>query len=419
MINMTITPLRGDNRRIIMLPFAHYNPVRVEFGPGKSREVGPIAARFGKKAMLVTYEQHDFFAALLDDIHKNLADAGVTVIDFFKVQANPLLCHIREAVDICRSEKVDVVIALGGGSVMDSVKLIAAGVPYEGDLWQMFVSRHDRDVAIPPKTSIPKILIPTLPATSSEMNNIGVATNDVTHEKQYVWADTLYADVSVVDPELTCSLPAFQTAAGAVDAISHVLEAYFSGDQNSPVHDRMQEGLVIGIMDELRAVLADPKNVQHRANIQWASTLAWNGWMQCGLAAPTPMHQMGHVLSARYNTTHGVTLAIFMASFLPYSCRLNAERAARCATFGARVFGMNRADYASDEAMGLAALDKLTAFIREVGLPTKLSEVGIPESDFEAIADDIVRLGCNAEGNLPSIPPIGRDGILDILRLAK
>lgn len=402
-----------------MLSFECYNPVKVVFGVGKSKEVGTYAKEYGKKAMLVTYGEHAFFDALLKDIHQNLKDNGMTVIDFFKIQANPLLSHIREAAEICRKENVDVVIALGGGSVMDSVKLIAAGALYEDDLWKMFVSRHDKAVAVPPTKSLPKILIPTLPATSSEMNNIGVATNDETHEKQYVWSNTLFSNVSIMDPSLTCSLPPFQTAAGAVDAISHVLEAYFSGDQHSPVQDRTQEGLVVAIMDELRAIMKDPSNVDHRANIQWASTLAWNGWMQCGLAASTPMHQMGHVLSARYNTTHGVTLAIFMASFLPYCCRLNAERAARTALFAEKIFGMNRKDYKNDEEMGLAALDKLVEFIKSVGLPTKLSEVGIPESEFDAIADDIVRLGCDANGNLPSIPPIGRDGIMEILKLAK
>ena len=250
------------------------------------------------------------------------------------------------------------------------------------------------------------------------MNNIAVATNDVTKEKAYIWSPVLYPTVSVVDPSLTCSLPAYQTAVGAVDAMSHVLEAYLNGDQNSPLQDRLHEGILVTIMAELREILKDPKNVEHRANIQWAATLAWNGYIQSGLNAPTPMHQMGHVLSAHYNTPHGVTLAIFMDSYFRYTCTLNEERMARFALLGEKIFGLSRAGR-SDADVASETVDRMVAFMDEVKVPHTLSAANIPAEDIEKIADEIVAHGCDADGNLPSLPKIGKDGILAVLNMAK
>ena len=301
---------------------------------------------------------------------------------------------------------------------MDSTKAIAAGVPYPHDLWKMFVSRHDCEVAVSPEESLPTVMIPTLPATSSEMNCIAVATNDVTKEKAYISAPALYPKLSIMDPALTCSLPTFQTVIGAVDAMSHVLEAYLNGDQFSPLQDRLHEGILVTIMDELRAILKDPTNVEHRANMQWAATLAWNGYIQSGLDATTPMHQMGHVLSARYNTPHGVTLAIFMNAFFRYTCTLNAEREARFALLGEKIFGLSRAGK-TDREVAVATAGCFVRFMSEVGAPHTLTAAKVPLEEIPAIAEDILAHGCDANGNLPSIPPIGKDGILEILNMAK
>ncbi|MBR6726901.1 MAG: iron-containing alcohol dehydrogenase [Clostridia bacterium] len=401
-----------------MKNFVLYNPVRVIFGNGESANIGQYVKGFGKKALIVSYEAHDFLAPLLERVIASLKAHGIEAVPFYRVQANPLLCHIREAVEICRARSIDFCIAVGGGSVMDSTKAIAAGVLYPDDLWKMFVSRHDCEVAVPPTDSIPTVMIPTLPATSSEMNCIAVATNDVTTEKAYISAPALYPKLSIMDPALTCSLPNFQTVIGAVDAMSHVLEAYLNGDQHSPLQDRLHEGLLVTIMDELRAILKDPKDVSHRANMQWAASLAWNGYLQSGLNATTPMHQMGHVLSALYNTPHGVTLAIFLDSYFRYTATLNEEREARFALLGEKVFSLARRGKTNREL----AEETVSCFVRfmdEVGVPHTLSAAHIPPEDIEKIADEIVAHGCDAEGMLPSIPKIGRDGILTVLEMAK
>ena len=401
-----------------MQNFELYNPVRVAFGVGESKNVVKHVKNLGKKALIVSYDDITFLESLLSDIETQLTNGGIDVIKFYRVKANPLLCHIKEAAEICKKEGVDFCIGVGGGSVMDSTKAIAAGTLYKNDLWNMFVSRHDGFVSTPPEESLPTVMIPTLPATSSEMNCIAVATNEVTQEKAYIVAPTLYPTVSIIDPSLTCTLPIYQTAVGAVDAMSHVLEAYLNGDQNSPLQDRLHEGLIVTIIDELREIIKDPLNVQHRANMQWAASLAWNGYLQSGLNATTPMHQMGHVLSALYNTPHGVTLAIFIDSYFRYTCTLNDEREARFALLGEKVFGLSR-DGKTNRQVAEETAMCFIQFMDEVGVPHTLSAANIPASDIEKIADEIVEHGCDAEGMLPSIPKIGREGIVNILKMAK
>lgn len=400
-----------------MLNFELYNPVRIIFGPGEAENIGKYTKEYGTKAMLVTYDVHDFFNELLAKLDKSFKDAGVTVTEFFKVKPNPRLSDIEEAIDICRKEGIEVIVALGGGSVMDSAKAIGAGVKYDGDPWKMFVSRHDKAVAVPPTDTLPTIMIPTKSATSSETNNVAVATNDRTHEKAYIWAPVLYPKICVMDPCVTATLPKFPMAAGAVDAMSHVLEAYLNGDQNSPVQDRCHEGLLMAVMDLIRKIFKAPDDIQARASLQWASTLTWNGYLQAGLAAPTPCHQIGHVLSALYDIDHGVTLAVIMPAFFRYTAHLNDERAARFAELGYRIFRLDR-EGRKDIDVADECIDKFVAFVKEVGVPVNLKSVNVPKKDLDKIADEVIAHGCDAEGNLPSIPKIGRDGLMTILNMA-
>ncbi len=401
-----------------MQNFELYNPVRVIFGTGESKNIAKHVKSLGKKALIISYDDITFLESLLSDVETKLIDSGIEIITFYRIKANPLLCHIKEAIEICRKNEVDFCIGVGGGSVMDSTKVIAAGVLFQGEPWNMFVSRHDRSVSIPPEKSLPTVMVPTLPATSSETNCTAVATNEVTQEKAYVSVPILYPTVSIIDPALTCTLPIYQTTVGAVDAMSHILEAYLNGDQNSPLQDRLHEGLLVTIMSELRTIIKDPLNVDHRANMQWAVSLAWNGYLQSGLNATTPMHQMGHILSALYNTPHGVTLAIFIDSYFRYTCTLNAEREARFALLGENIFGLKR-DGQNNREIAEKTVDCFVQFLDEVGVPHTFSTANIPTSDIERIADEIVAHGCDADGMLPSIPKIDREGIITILKMSR
>lgn len=290
---------------------------------------------------------------------------------------------------------------------MDSAKAIAAGALYDGDVWELFGSREHK--AIAPTKALPTIMVPTMAATSSEMNHIAVITNDETMEKSSTRGTVLYPKVSILDPSLTCTISAYQTACGAADAISHVMEAYLNGDHHSPVQDHLQEALIKSILEEVPEILRNPTDVTHRANFQWAATLCWNGWMQAGLNAATPMHKLGHAISARYDTTHGATLAIFLNAYCHYIASISSIHAARLANLATQIYGIPPASATHQDF-----LQPFTRFLRSIGVPTTLTEAGIPKEDLEQIANDVC---WNCGGALPGFP-INREGILQILQLA-
>ena len=390
--------------------FDYYNPVRISFGVGSTDEIGKVTREYGTTALVVSYKNAPYMKNLTDTILLALKEAGIKTATCFNVSANPLLSQVREGIEICRHEGVDVLIGVGGGSVMDTAKTIGVGALYDGDVWNMFCCGR-REPVVPSK-SLPTIMVPTLPATSSEMNNIAVVTNDETMEKSHICHKLLYPKVSLMDPALTCTLPPYQTACGGVDAISHVMESYFNAAPNTPFQDRLQEGTIQSIMELLPKVLDNPFDASLRASIQWASTLAWNGWIQAGVSPRSPMHAIGHVLSARYGVTHGATLGIVMPAFFKYvyKCRVS-----RFCQFAARVLNMEASE---TEATAFAAIEKFEAFIDSVGVQTRLGQVGVDASQFELIASDAIKLNGDKSGFLPSDPPLDKTDIKNVLMLA-
>jgi alcohol dehydrogenase YqhD (iron-dependent ADH family) len=394
--------------------FELYNPVKIIFGPGEVSKTGEEAAKLGKKAMVVSYREHDFFADLLKSVETMLTSAGLGVVPYYEVTANPLMGQVDAAVSLCKAEDVDLVIAVGGGSAMDVAKITAAGVQYQDDLWKMIVSRHDQEVADPPEKALPLLMVPTLPATSSEMNCGAVVTNERTMEKSYVFAECLYPKVSIVDPSLTCSLPPFQTACGAADTISHAMETYLNGVDDTPLQDRLLEGVITTIMENVDKALEDPNNVKVRAHLQWASVIAWNGWFQAGIGGWAPMHQLGHVLSARHNVTHGASLAIVMVAWMKYLYEYRLERYVQ---FADRILGMDVKGNDSD-AVAQAAIDQFDSFLKGIGVPTRLSDCKISENEIDPMVDDVVRISFGPDGKLNSRPPIDRKQVKAIYNLA-
>lgn len=394
--------------------FEYYNPVRVICGLGESARVGQEAAKLGKRALLVSYQEHGFFNTLLENIQTQLRSEGVEVETLYAITANPMLSQIRQGVELCRKHKLDLVIAVGGGSVMDAAKAIAAGVLYPHGLWKMFNSRHDVAVAIPPEQSLPTLMVPTLPATSSEMNCIAVATNDDTAEKSYIYHEILYPNVSIIDPRLTCGLPKFQTACGAADAISHVMESYFNGTDDTPLQDRLHEGIILTIMDLVQKILRDPGNESLRMSIQWAATLAWNGWMQCGVSPLTPMHHLGHILSARHNITHGATLTIIMPAWMKHGYRHHLDRYVQ---FAERIFSIPTAGR-DKEAVAWEAIDRFEAFLKSLELPIRLSDVDIKADEIDFMTEEAARTAFTADGVLAGRPALDRSGVKAVYTLA-
>jgi alcohol dehydrogenase YqhD (iron-dependent ADH family) len=390
--------------------FQFYNPVRIVFGAGELKQIGSEAAAVGKKALLVSYADYGFMKDTLDKVVALCKEKGVEVIPFYAAVANPLMSDIEAGVKVARAKKADMVIGCGGGSVMDTAKLIAAGTLYKGDLWKMMYSRHDSNATVPPDKALPILLINTLPATSSEMNCGAVATNTETMEKTYLFHPCIYPKVSILDPELTTSLPAYQTACGVVDSLSHVIEIYFTCQHTVPVQDRLMEGIMGSQMEHVVKILKDPKNVALRGDLMWEVTLSWNGWILPGTGGFTPMHMIAHAMSARWGVTHGASLGIVMPAFMKKTWKVNPERYVQ---FGQRVFGKKMTP--------LQVIAKFEKFIASLGVQTRLTQCkGIPENHTKVVKtllDDCVRVYFGPNGKLASLKPLSKKEVKEIIEL--
>jgi alcohol dehydrogenase len=394
--------------------FEFHNPVRVIFGPGEVKRVGTEAKALGKKALVVSYKDQAFSSDLLSRVEKGLAAAGVTPVSFYEVTANPTIEQVEAGVKAAKAAGVDVVIGVGGGSAMDAAKVIAAGVLYPLEPWRMIVARHDKAEAVSPTKALPLVLVPTLPATSSEMNCGAVITNERTHEKSYVFAEPLYARVSILDPELTMTLPAYQTGCGAVDAVSHVMELYLNGVDDTPLQDRLMEGIILTVMECAAKLQHEAKDLAARTNLMWAATVAWNGWTNPGCASTTPMHLVAHPISAHFHVTHGATLAIVMHAWMR---RFYRNRLPRYAQFGERIFGMS-VKGKDPEKLALEVIDRFESWMKGLGVQTRLPEVGVGKEKIDMLTDDIVRVSFGADGKLGARVPATKDDVRAILQLA-
>lgn len=392
-----------------MNDFQYYNPVTVEFKENGLSDAGAIVKRYGKKAMIVSYEDVSFFRDKIDVLEKTLEENGVEVIEFFRVCANPLISTARAGIEICKAENVDVVVGFGGGSVMDSAKVIAAGVLYEhGDIVNMFMFSHSDVKTIPPEKSLPTVMISTLPATGSEMNLCAVMTNDETKQKSYVWADPLFPKVAILDPALTVGLPPYQTACGGIDTMAHIIEAYLNGnDSNLILQDYVEEGAIRAAKETLPVVLKNPGDLQARGVMMWAATMALSGFINAGTMIFTPMHQMGHVLSAQYNATHGATLACLMPAWMRFFAKRPDN--ARYRLFAQRIWGCDDVNEAAD---------RFEEFIKECGVQTHIREFGVKEEDIPMLAGQVRAVSFGPDDMLGSNPKVSLQDIEEIYRLA-
>jgi alcohol dehydrogenase YqhD (iron-dependent ADH family) len=393
-----------------MNPFEYYNPVRVIFGPGTLSQVGEEASKLGKSAMIVSYADHDLLKPVFAKAESLMKAEGVSSISFLEVAPNPEIGTVERGVQIAKESGIDMIVGIGGGSAMDAAKAIAAGYYYEGDLWNMVYSRHDDVQAIPPVKALPMLMVSTLPATASEMNQCAVVSNPGLQEKSYIWDECLFPKTSILDPELTITLPTFQTACGGADTISHVLEIYFNGQDKSDLLHRWQESVMRNVVENLPKVLADETNIEARTELQWTATCALNGWASPG-DAWTPMHQVGHVLTSRHGINHGSTLSIIMPAWMDYYKTTKPER---CFTFATNVMGVDP-DGKSQSAVVDEGLAAFRSFLKESGVPITMSEKGVTEADIPAIVEGVKTVSFGSDGMLSCNPPVSADDITNIL----
>lgn len=370
-----------------MNDFVYYSPTEFIFGRGVTDSVGShVAARGFKRALLVYGKGSVVRTGTLDRVKKSLAAAGVEAVELAGVRPNPEVGLVREGIALARERDVDFVLPVGGGSTIDCAKAIAFGVPYGGDVWDFFSKKATIAACLP----IACVL--TIPAAGSEGSNSCVISNDELGMKSGTNSNLFRPQIAFMDPELTFTLPAYQTAAGVTDMVAHVCERYFSGTGSSSLTDNIATGIIRSLMDEAPVALSDAENYDARANIMWAGTLAHNDIAGCGLSATATgraggweSHALEHELSA-FDTsiTHGAGLAVVMPAWMRYVWR---ENPSRFLEFGQQVFGIEPVDDI-DEAIEdavTATIDELQGFFAELGMPVKLGEFGIAPDDIDKL----------------------------------
>lgn len=359
--------------------FVFHNPTKILFGRDTVNAIGSETRAWGRRALLVYGQTSLKRSGLHARIVNSLREAGLELIEFGGTCSNPLLSHVREGIALAKTHGSEVIVAAGGGSVIDTAKAIGAGAVVEHDVWKFFTGKRGI------KATLPVTTVLTLAASGSEMNAGMVLTNDATREKFGFGHRLLFPKTSILDPETTFTVPVDYTVYGAVDAISHVLEFYLTAsDPDSPVQDRLMEGLIDNAMTACLRCMDDPCDYNGRANLMWTATLALNGLTAAGLGrVGFPMHLIEHSLSALYNVPHGAGLAVVMLGWLRAHHDLHARRIAE---LGRRLFRLPDGEQAASIAAQTSLC--LQEWLHRVRAPTTLADLGIPARDIPRIADN-------------------------------
>ena len=365
-----------------MQNFVFHNPTKILFGKNTVPLIGAETVLFGKRVLLVYGTGSIKKRGLYDQIVQSLHAAAAIITEHGGVQPNPLLSHVHKGIKLARENNCDVVCAVGGGSVIDEAKAICAGTPVQHDVWKFFTGKKSV------KNPLPLTTVLTLAASGSEMNSGMVITNDATSQKFGFGNKQLFPKTSILDPTITFSVPADYTAYGAIDAISHVLECYFTTtDPYTPVQDRLMEGIVMNAIESCNRVLANPDDYHARADLMWTASLALNGLTSSGLGkVGFPMHMIEHSLSAFYNVPHGAGLSAVIPGWMRFNAKLQPDRFAQFAT---RVFDKRTGSVEEKATQGIEAL---TSWFREVKSPASITALDIPGTDIPKIAANAMTL---------------------------
>lgn len=358
--------------------FTFYTPTDYIFGRGVESQVGEQSARhLGQKVMIVFGQGSVRRSGLLDRVEKSLSDAGVSFVELGGIQPNPIDIPVYEGIEICRREGVTGILAVGGGSAIDTAKAIAAGVLYDGDFWDFYCGKSVIERALPVGVVL------TIPAAGSEGSGNSVITKTNGMRKISIRSPYhLRPRFALMDPELTYTLPPFQTACGVADMMAHIMERYFSPTKEVEITDRVSEGVLMAIIEEAPKVMANPRDYDARANIMWSGTLAHNGICGTGRVEDWTSHGLEHELSALYGVTHGAGLAVVFPAWLTYMAN---EKPAKIAQFAHRVFGVK--ETADEKTDALEGVGRLRRFFKSLGLPTNFKELGIENPDVDTLVE--------------------------------
>lgn len=354
--------------------FTFFNPTRIEFGTGKEQLIGEILAGHGIRNVLLCFGSDRIKRdGLFATVSKSLEKHGIGYVECGGIVSNPVISKVREAIALARGHQVDAVLSVGGGSVLDSAKAIAAGTPYQGDVWDLFIGKATIEAALP----IFSIL--TLAATGSEMNSGAVVTNEATKEKFAIGSVHSFPKVSIVNPALMQTVSRDYLVYSAADIIAHAIEGYFTATVQPKIQSRLVEAVIGTVIETTETLLADPTDYPARAEFAWASTLALNGLIYAGTSGFSyPNHMIEHALSALFNVPHGAGLSVVMPAWMRW---YRERKPAQFERFARQIFGV------SSGAEGIAALER---WFDKIGTPTRLSQLGITEADLPATIENVL-----------------------------
>ncbi len=358
-----------------MYDFEFHNPTKIIFGAGKESVIGAELQAAGIKNVLLVYGQSSVKkSGLLDRVIASLNKNGIRYTEFGGVISNPVLSHTREGVELAKKEQVEAILAVGGGSVLDEGKGIAVGALSESDVWEYYVGKEV-------ERALPVFTVLTLAATGSEMNGNSVITNEQTKQKYNIASIHAHPKVSILNPELTHTVPLTYTAYSAVDAIAHVIEGYFTKEPGTRLQDRLVESIILTVMETTDTMMVEPENAQARASFMWTATLALNGLPPAGIGNFSfPNHMIEHSLSAIYNIPHGAGLSIVIPAWMKW---YKYKNPIQFELFAKNIFDLGT------EGEGIEALE---AWFNKIKAPTRLSQMDIPAEDIDKIAENAVGL---------------------------
>lgn len=384
----------------------YYNPTKVIFGKGTEMQCGEEVAKYSDKVLLHYGGGSAERSGLLDRVRGSLRAAGVTVFELGGVKSNPRLELVYEGINVCRSNGIAFVLAVGGGSVIDSAKAIACGTPNSEDVWSYFLGEATAQAVLPVGTIL------TIPGAGSESSNGMVVTDEKTMAKLAYEEERSRPVFSILNPELTCTVPAYHTAAGIVDALAHVMERYFTRTTHTDVVDRMCEAVMRGLIRNAKQAVTDPEDYNARAEIMWACKMAHDGTLGMGREEDWASHQIEHELSAKYDVSHGAGLSVVFPAWIKYVHRHSPKRFIQ---FAMRVFHVEY-DVNNPEWTVLQGIRKLMSFFKSISMPTSLRDLGIND---KSVLDELAqRCVEHSGGSVGRFAVLKEADVRNILELA-
>ena len=385
--------------------FQFYSPTEFIFGKETEAQAGEMVKKYGGKKVLLHYGGKSAAnSGLLDKVKEALEESKIEYVELGGVKPNPRDTLIYRGIDICRKEGIDFILSVGGGSCIDSAKAIALGVPYDGDFWDFYGSGKVVQKALPIGTIL------TIAAAGSEGSGASVVTKEDGWLKRDVSSDLLRPKFSILNPELTCSLPPYQTACGATDIMAHVFERYFTNTKEVEITDRLCEAVLMTMIKETPRVIADPGNYEARANIMWAGTVAHNDIVGVGRSQDWNSHAIEHELSALYDVAHGAGLAVIMPAWMEFVYKHDIMRFAQAAV---RIWGCEM-NFINPELTALEGIQCFRSFLSYIGMPINFEELGAREEDIPKLVE---KMGIG-NGRTGGFVQLSSNDIIEIYRIA-